>query len=137
MPNYWLLKTEPSVYSYEDLEREGKTVWDGVSNNAALKHMRAMQKGDRAFIYHTGEEKSVIGVATVSRGPFADPKQKDPKLVVIEITPQKRLPAPVLLAEVKKQKALADFALVRIPRLSVMPVTKTQWDILIKLSGEN
>jgi predicted RNA-binding protein with PUA-like domain len=135
MPNYWLMKTEPSTYSYDDLEREGKTVWDGVSSNAALKNMRAMKKGDRVFIYHSGEEKAVIGIATLGSAAYADPKQNDPKLVVVEITPHKRLPKTVPLAEIKKQKTLADFALVRIPRLSVMPVTPAQWDLLMKLGG--
>jgi predicted RNA-binding protein with PUA-like domain len=135
MPNLWLLKTEPSVYSYDDLVREGKTVWDGISSNAALKHIRAMKKGDLALIYHSGDERAVIGIATVSRDPYPDPKQKDPKLVVIEMVPKQRLPRAVPLAEIKKQKGLADFALVRISRLSVMPVTQEQWDILMNLSG--
>ncbi len=135
MPNLWLIKTEPSVYSYDDLEREGKTVWDGVSSNAALKNMRAMKKGDPVFIYHSGGEKAVVGIATVSTDPYPDPRQKDPKLVVIEVAPKKRLPRPAPLAEIKKLKALADFDLVRISRLSVMPVTKTQWDIIVKMSG--
>lgn len=134
MSNLWLLKTEPSVYSYDELVREGKTVWDGISSNAALKHMRAMKKGDPALIYHSGDERAVIGIATVSRDPYPDPKQKDPKLVVIEVAPKQRLPRAVPLAEIKKQKGLADFALVRISRLSVMPVTREQWDILMKLS---
>ena len=134
MSNFWLMKTEPSVYSYNDLEREGKTVWDGVSSNAALKNMRAMKKGDLAFIYHSGDVKAVIGIAAVSREAYADPKQDDPKLVVIEIAAKKRLPRAVPLAEVKRQKKLADFALVRIPRLSVMPVTPEQRDILMKLA---
>ena len=134
MSNFWLMKTEPSVYSYNDLEREGKTVWDGVSSNAALKNMRAMKKGDLAFIYHSGDVKAVIGIAAVSREAYADPKQDDPKLVVIEIAAKKRLPHAVPLAEVKRQKKLADFALVRIPRLSVMPVTPEQRDILMKLA---
>ena len=136
MPNLWLLKTEPSVYNFDDLEREGKTVWDGVSSNAALKHMRAMAKGDLALIYHSGAEKAVTGFATISRAAYPDPKQSDAKFVVIEITPRQRLARPVPLAEVKKQKALADFALVRIPRLSVMPVTKAQWELLLKMGGE-
>lgn len=134
MPNLWLLKTEPSVYSFADLEREGKTVWDGVSNNAALKNMRAMKKGDLALIYHTGDEKAAVGIAEVIRAPYLDPKQNDPKLVVIDIKPKKRLPKPVPLAEVKKQKALANFDLVRLPRLSVMPVTQKQWEILLKMA---
>lgn len=135
MPNYWLMKTEPSTYSFDDLEREGKTVWDGVSSNAALKNMRAMKRGDLAFIYHSGAEKAVIGIAAVSREAHPDPKQKDPRLVVVEIASQKRLPKTVPLADIKKQKAFADFALVRIPRLSVMPVTPAQWELIIKMSG--
>ena len=115
--------------------REGKTVWDGISSNAALKHMRDMRKGDLALIYHSGAAKAVIGLATINSDPYPDPKEKDPKLVVIEVAPKQRLPRAVPLAEIKKQKGLADFALVRISRLSVMPVTQEQWDILMELSG--
>jgi len=129
------MKTEPSTYSFDDLQREGKTVWDGVSSNAALKNMRAMQKGDLALIYHSGEEKAVIGVATLTRAAYADPKQKEAKLMVVEIAPQTRLPRAVALAEIKKQKAFADFGLVRIPRLSVMPVTPPQWELIMKMAG--
>jgi predicted RNA-binding protein with PUA-like domain len=135
MPNLWLLKTEPSVYSFADLERDGKTVWDGVTSNAALKNIRAMKKGDLALIYHSGDEKAVIGLATVVSDPYPDPKQNDPKLVVFDLKPKHRLPKPVPLAEIKKQKSLANFDLVRIPRLSVMPVTEKQWEILLKMGG--
>jgi predicted RNA-binding protein with PUA-like domain len=135
MNNLWLLKTEPAVYSFADLERDGQAVWNGVSSNAALKNIRAMKKGDLALIYHSGEEKALIGLATVTSDPYSDPKQNDPKLVVFDLKPKKRLPRPVTLAEIKKQKSLADFALVRIPRLSVMPVTAKQWEILMKMAG--
>lgn len=133
MPNFWLLKTEPTTYSFADLERDGKAVWDGVSSNAALKNIRAMQKGDLALLYHSGDEKAIIGLAEITSAPYPDPKQNDPKLVVFDLKPKKRLPNPVPLAAIKKQKSLADFDLVRIPRLSVMPVTAKQWDVLMKL----
>lgn len=135
MPNYWLLKTEPSVYSFDDLQRDGKTVWDGVANNAALKNIRSMQKGDLAIIYHSGDEKAMVGLAEIASAPYPDPKQKDPKLVVMDIKAGKRLKRHVPLAEIKANKALADFALVRIPRLSVMPVNQKQWEILMKMAG--
>lgn len=133
MPNLWLLKTEPSTYSFTDLERDGKAVWDGVSSNAALKNIRAMQKGDLALIYHSGDEKAVIGLAEITSAPYPDPKLNDPKLVVFDLKPKKRLPKPVPLAAIKKQKSLESFDLVRIPRLSVMPVTEKQWEMLLKL----
>ncbi len=133
MANLWLLKTEPSTYSFADLERDGKTVWDGVSSNAALKNIRAMKKGDLALIYHSGDEKALIGFATVTSDPYPDPKQNDPKLVVFDLKPRKRLPRPVPLVEIKKQKSMASFDLVRIPRLSVMPVTEKQWEVLMKV----
>lgn len=132
---YWLLKTEPSTYSCDDLEREKKAVWDGVSNNLALKHIRAMTRGDLAFIYHSGEEKSIVGIADIVSEPYPDPKQKDPKLVVIELKFRERLKKSVSLAEVKARKDFADFALVRMSRLSVMPVTTTQWKVLLAMSN--
>ncbi len=135
MPNLWLLKTEPSTYSFADLEREGKAVWDGVSSNAALKNIRAMKKGDLALIYHSGGEKAVIGLAEVTSDPYPDPKQNDPKLVVFDLKPKQRLSRLVSLAEIKKEKSLANFDLVRITRLSVMPVTEKQWQVLMKMAG--
>ena len=133
MSNRWLLKTEPSTYSFADLERDGKAVWDGVSSNAALKNIRAMKKGDLALVYHSGDEKAIIGLAEITSNAYPDPKQNDPKLVVFDLKPKKRLPQPVPLAAIKKQKSLADFDLVRIPRLSVMQVTEKQWEMLLKL----
>lgn len=133
MSNRWLLKTEPSTYSFTDLERDGKAVWDGVSSNAALKNIRAMKKGDLALVYHSGDEKAIIGLAEITSNAYPDPKQNDPKLVVFDLKPKKRLPKSVPLAEIKKQKKLATFDLVRIPRLSVMPITEEQWEILLTL----
>lgn len=127
MPNYWLLKTEPSTYSYADLEREGKAVWDGVSNPVALKHLRAMAVGDRCFVYHTGDEKRIVGVARVTRAAYPDPKAGDPKLVVVDLAPVERVARPVTLAEVKADPTFADWELVRIGRLSVMPVSADRW----------
>jgi predicted RNA-binding protein with PUA-like domain len=131
----WLLKTEPSTYSFSDLEREKKAVWDGVSNSLALKHIRSMKNGDSAFVYHSGEEKSIVGIAEIISDPYPDPTQKDPKRAVMEIKPTRRLKRPVSLAAVKARKEFADFALVRMSRLSVMPVTAAQWKSLLAMSG--
>ncbi len=124
---YWLFKTEPDDYSYQDLERDGRTVWDGVGNNLALKYMREVHKGDLALIYHTGDERSAIGICEVVSEPYADPKLDDPKMVVFDVKPKKLLPKPVTLAQVKAEKAFADFLLVTNSRLSAMPLTDQQW----------
>lgn len=134
MPQYWLLKTEPGTYSFEDLEREGRAVWDGVTNNLALKHIRGMKRGDQAFIYHTGDEKSVVGLAEVVSDPYPDPKSSDTRLAVVDLQASKRLPKPVSLSEIKSKPAFADFPLVRLPRLSVVPVTEAQWRLLMEMS---
>lgn len=131
---FWLLKTEPSVYSYEDLERDKKTVWDGVGNNTALKHLRSMKKGDLVFIYHSGDEKCIVGIAEIVSRPYPDPQKNDPRFVVVDLKAKKRLKNTVSLANVKARKAFEDFALVRIPRLSVMPVSPAQWKTLLTMS---
>lgn len=131
---YWLLKSDPDTYSFDDLKRDKKTVWDGVSNSLALRHIRSMKKGDNAFVYHSGEEKSIVGIADIASDPYPDPKQKDPKLVVMEIRYVEHLDRPVPLAAVKARKEFADFALVRMSRLSVMPVTPAQWKALLAMS---
>jgi predicted RNA-binding protein with PUA-like domain len=130
----WLLKSDPETYSFSDLARDGKTVWDGVSNNLALKHLRNMHAGDQALIYHTGEERAVVGLAEILSDPYPDPKQKDPRLVVVDIAAQEKLPRPVSLDEIKKRPELKDFDLVRLPRLSVMPVSESQWNALLGLA---
>lgn len=130
----FLLKTEPTVYSYDDLVRDRKTVWDGVSNFAALKHIRSMKKGDIAFVYHTGNEKQVVGIAKIVSDPFPDPKVKDKKLVVFELQPSERLKNPVTLASIKARKEFKNFSLVRIPRLSVMPVSADEWEMIVAMS---
>ena len=134
MPQYWLLKTEPSDYSYSDLEKDKTTVWDGVHNNLALKHLREMKKGDLAFIYHTGKEKALTGIGEVTSDPYPDPREKDAKLVVVDIRAKQKLKYNVSLADVKSDARFSDFALVRLPRLSVMPLTKIQWENLLGLA---
>ena len=131
----WLFKSDPDTYSFSDLERDGKTVWDGVSNNLALKHLRSMRPGDQVLVYHTGDEKAVVGVAEVTRAAYPDPKQKDPKLAVVDLKARERLPRAVPLAEIKGDRAFADLALVRIGRLSVMPASADQFQRLLKLGG--
>src|SRR5262245_49891879 len=113
---HWLLKTEPSTYSFADLEREGGATWDGVSNPVALKHLGSMSVGDECFIYHTGDEKRVVGTARVAKGPYPDPKAGDPKLIVVDLKPGKPLARPVTLAEIKADPRFAGWELVRIGR---------------------
>lgn len=131
---HWILKTEPSTYSYDQLEQERHAVWDGVSNPVALKNLRAMTKGDDVMIYHTGDEKAVVGLGRVTRPAYADPKKSDPRLVVIEIEPVKRLAKPVSLSVIKAEKAFAALALVRQPRLSVAPIDEKLWSRLLDLA---
>jgi len=135
VPNYWIVKTEPSTYSFDQLERDATTVWDGVRNNLALKHLREMKRGDRVLVYHSGEEKAVVGLAEVAAEAYPDPKQKDPKLVVVDLKAAGRLPRPVPLAEIKQEPAFADLALVRIGRLSVAPASAEQFKRLLKMGG--
>jgi predicted RNA-binding protein with PUA-like domain len=123
----WLLKTEPTDYSYDQLEGEGRTRWDGVSNPAALKNIRAMKKGDRAFVYHTGKEKAVVGVAEIVTEAYPDPEAKNPKLLAVDIEPRRRLGRTVTLGELKALPVFAGSPLVRQGRLSVVPLTPDQW----------
>jgi predicted RNA-binding protein with PUA-like domain len=127
MPNHWLLKTEPSTYSWSDLEREKTAVWDGVSNPVALRNIAAMKAGDDAIIYHTGDEKAVVGLARVTKAAYPDPKAKDPKLLVVEIQPVRRLAKPVTLQEIKADPLFRDSPLVRQGRLSVVPLSDPQF----------
>lgn len=134
---YWLFKEEPDHYSFDDLLRDKHTVWAGVENNLALKHLRSVQKGDRVFYYHTGKEKAIVGEVEVVKGPYPDPKRDDARLVVVDVKPIRRLDRPVSLAEIKSNPKFADFALVRISRLSVMPVTVEQWTEIERLSKQS
>ena len=133
---YWLFKEEPDHYSLEHLIRDKRTVWDGVENNLALKHLRSVKKGDRVLYYHTGKEKAVVGVMEVVKGPYRDPTRDDAWFVVVDVKPVGRLDRPVSLAEIKSNPEFADFALVRNSRLSVMPVTDEQWAEIVRLSKE-
>ena len=133
--NYWILKTEPSTYSFDDLQRAKRAVWDGVKNPLALKHLRSMQPGDEVLIYHTGDEKAAVGRGRVTKAAYPDPKKKDPKLVVVDLAAGARLPARVSLAAVKADSAFRDLALVRMPRLSVVPASAAHWKRLLRMAG--
>ena len=130
----WLVKEEPEHYNYDQLERDRKTVWAGVRNPLAQKHLRAIRKGDRIFYYHTGKEKAVVAVAKALGDAYPDPDDADGKLFVVDVAPEKRLARPVTLAEIKADEAFASFPLVRMSRLSVMPVTDAEWTRIEKLS---
>jgi predicted RNA-binding protein with PUA-like domain len=133
--NHWILKTDSDVYPFDQLERERTAVWDGVSNPVALRHIRGMAPGDPLLIYHSGATKEIVGLARVTSPPYQDPKQKDPKLVVVDIEVDRRLPRTVSLATIKAEPAFADLALVRQPRLSVIPVPEGQWNRLLGMAG--
>ncbi len=132
--NYWLMKSEPSVYSWTDLEKEKKATWDGVRNFQARNNLKAMKKDDLAFLYHSNEDKAIIGIAKIVKENYADPKDKD--WIVVDIAPVEKLKSPVSLAQIKADKRLADMVLVRASRLSVQPVRKEEFDMIIKLSAE-
>jgi predicted RNA-binding protein with PUA-like domain len=132
----WLFKEEPDHFSFADLEREGSTLWDGVSNNLALQHLRQVRCGDRAFFYHTGKEKAVVGEMKIVANPVPDPNGSEARLVVVDVRPVRRLRHPVSLARIKADSLLADWDLVRLPRLSVLPVTEEQWRRVEELSRE-
>ena len=124
----WLFKEEPSNYSYDDLARDGRTSWTGVRNPLAQKHLRTVGKGDRIFFYHTGDQKAVVGIAKAAAAAYPDPVDETGKLYAVDVLPVRKLKQPVTLAAVKADKYFASFALTRVPRLSVMPVTDDEWD---------
>jgi predicted RNA-binding protein with PUA-like domain len=130
----WLVKEEPEHYNYDTLVREGRTVWAGVKNPLAQKHLRSIRKGDRIFYYHTGKEKAVVAIAKAATDAYPDPKDKDGKLVVVDVVPERKLTRPVTLAEIKADASFASFPLVRMSRLSVMPVTDAEWKRIEKLA---
>ena len=131
----WLFKEEPGNYSFDELVRDGKTTWTGVKNPLAQKHLRSVAKGDQIFFYHTGDEKSVVGVMKAVAAAYPDPADKSGKLYAVDVSPVRKLPHPVTLASIKAEKFFADFALVRMSRLSVMPVTDQQWARIEKMSA--
>jgi predicted RNA-binding protein with PUA-like domain len=131
----WLFKEEPSHYNFDALVKDKKTVWSGVKNPLAQKHLRAVKKGDRIFYYHTGDEKSVVGIAKALGDAYPDPQDTTGRLSVVDVGPVKKLSRPVTLASIKADPSFKDFALVRISRLSVMPVTDAEWGRIEKLAG--
>ncbi|MGH7860191.1 MAG: EVE domain-containing protein [Candidatus Binatia bacterium] len=132
----WLFKTEPSTYSFDDLRKEGKTTWDGVKNPQALRNLAQIEPGDRVLVYHTGDEKAVVGVARAVGEPRPDPRKKEPKLLVVDVEAVKPLRRPVTLAAIKGDTRFGGFDLVRLPRLSVMAVSDAQWAAIESLSKE-
>jgi predicted RNA-binding protein with PUA-like domain len=131
----FLVKTEPSTYSFANLQRDKRTVWDGVSNPVALKHLATIRKGDTVVVYHTGDEKQAVGLAMALSDAYPDPKLNDPKRVVVDLAPEKALKTPVTLAQVKADAVLKGNDLARLPRLSVIPFTEPQFARLMKLAG--
>jgi predicted RNA-binding protein with PUA-like domain len=131
----FLFKEEPTHYSFDNLVRDKTTVWSGVKNALAQKHLKTVKKGDRIFFYHTGDEKAVVGIARAAGDAYPDPADPSGKLAAVDIAPVKQLPRAVTLAEIKAVKALASMPLVRISRLSVMPVTDSEWTTIEKLAG--
>jgi predicted RNA-binding protein with PUA-like domain len=132
----WLLKTEPDCYAWDDLARDKRTVWDGVTNALALKHIRSMKKGDAALIYHTGGERAAIGIAEITSTPYPDPAHDEEKLVVVDLKARRKLAQPVTLSDIKADKNFAGWDLLRIGRLSVVPVPDEMWDRLMELAQE-
>ena len=134
--NYWLIKSEPSVYSYDDLVRDKKTFWDGVRNYAARNYLRSMGKGDQAFYYHSNEGMEIVGIVSVVKEAYQDPTTDNEQWVAVDFKPVKKLKNPVSLTDIKKEKSLAEMELVRNSRLSVQKVTPKAWEKILKMSGE-
>ncbi len=134
--SYWLVKSEPSTYSWDQLEKDKQTVWDGIRNYAARIHLKAMKKGDEVLFYHSNEGMEIVGIAKVSKEFYQDPTTKEETWVVVDLTPYKKLKKPVSLAQIKTDKRLANMALVRLGRLSVQPVTDAEWKVVMEMAGE-
>ena len=132
---YWLLKSEPFKYSWEQLEKDKKTFWDGVRNYAASNNLRAMKKGDLAFFYHSNEGLEIVGIVKIIKEAYQDPTTKEEAWVAVDVAPFKKLKKPVTLAQIKSDKRLQNIALVKLSRLSVQPVTSEEWDFIIELAS--
>lgn len=135
--NYWLAKQEPSGprgYNFETLKKDKTTIWDGVHNNLALKHMREIKKGDLVLFYHTGDERQIVGIMEVISDPYPNPKEDNKRFIVFDVKYKKSLKRPITLDEMKKQKKFQNWELIRISRLSVMPVPQQIWDAIIDIS---
>ena len=133
---YWLVKSEPSVYAWDDLVKDKQTCWSGIRNYAARLHMRGMKKGDEVLFYHSNEGTDIVGIAKVVKEHYPDPTTDDERWEAVDIAAVKKLKNPVTLDQVKKEKSLGEMALVRISRLSVQPVTENEWATIMKLAGE-
>ena len=136
MPAHWLMKSEPTKYSFDDLVRDGRTIWDGVRNNQAALYLKAMNVGDRAFFYHSQVGLEVVGVAEVSKEAFIDPSDPAGRYVAVEVIPVRKLKTPVTLTQMKAEPRLAGMAMFRQFRLSVAPVTDEEWAVILKLAGD-
>ena len=134
--NYWLVKSEPSTYSWEQFAKDKKTTWDGVRNYAARIHLRSMKKGDEVLFYHSNEGMEIVGIAKVDKDAYQDPTTDDTNWVAVDLKPYKKLKKPVGLVQIKADKRLKEMALVRIGRLSVQPVAEKEWKIIMELAGE-
>ena len=134
--NYWLIKSEPSTYSWEQFEKDKLTFWDGVRNYAARLHLRAMKKGDECFFYHSNEGLEIVGIAKVVKEAYQDPTTDDDAWVAVDVKPVKKLKNPVSMKQIKADKRLQNMALIKISRLSVQPVTEEEWKIVMELSGK-
>jgi len=131
----WLVKEEPTHYGFDALVKDGKAAWSGVRNALAQKHLRAVKKGDRIFYYHSGDERAVVGIVKAVSDPYPDPEDRSGRYVAVDVAPIRRLPRPVTLAEIKAHGGFQDFPLVRIGRLSVMPVTDAEWARIERMAG--
>jgi len=135
-PAHWLVKSEPTKYAFSDLERDGRTVWDGVRNNQAAIYLRTMKLGDEAFYYHSQEGLAVVGIAKVAREWFPDPTDEKGRFVAVELAPVRPFPTPVTLAAIKANPALAGMTMLRLFRLSVTPITPDEWRIIREMGGD-
>lgn len=132
---YWLMKSEPFKYSWDQLVKDKKTFWDGVRNYGARNNLRSMKKGDLAFFYHSNEGVEIVGIMQIIREAYQDPSSDDPNWVAVDVKPHQKLKKPVSLAAIKAEKKLANMALVRLGRLSVQPVTPDEWELVLKMAG--
>ena len=134
--SYWLIKSEPTTYSYDQLVKDELTTWDGIRNYAARNHLRSMKKGEQVLFYHSNEGLNIVGIATVAREAYQDPTTKDQAWLAVDVMPFKKLKNPVSMQQVKADKRLSEMALLRISRLSVQPVTEKEWNVIMELAGE-
>lgn len=132
---YWLIKSEPDAYSWDQFVTDGSTVWDGVRNAQASNNLKAMQPGDEAFYYHSNVGREVVGIARVTKSAFPDPKDDTGRWVAVEVEPVRPLERPVTLAQMKQEPRFKDFGLIRQSRLSVVPVREQEWDLIVKMSA--